>query len=336
MTQRDVRGSADFRALIHSGLRQSISRLDEHNRHVAEYHLGYVDQLGVPTAGNKGKLTRGTLALLSATAAGGAADSAMAAAVGVELVHQYSLLHDDIIDNDRSRRHQAAAWTVYGAEAAILAGDALAALALEVLLEEPNGGPAAQSLATATRRMIMGQAADVAFEKATVVPLDACIAMVANKTGALIECAASIGARLLGAAPELVAGLEQYGRHLGYTFQLIDDVIGLWGDPQQTGKPVGSDLHERKKSLPVVAALTRGGLPAQQLQQIYALDGQLSTVDVDRALAAIDEAGGREWALRTADQETTAALEILVDLNLPAAVHSEFRSLTDALCRRDH
>lgn len=327
------------RALLDGGLRQALLRLDPRSRRVAEYHLGFADSRGAPAHAGAGKGIRGALAVLSARAAGAEPRDGMPAAVGIELVHQYSLLHDDIIDRDESRRHRPAAWTVFGAERAILAGDSLAALALEVVLaaeHQPGRAAAAALLAGATRRMVAGQAADVAFETAPAVSLDESLAMVADKTGALVECAASIGALAVGAPGPVVAALADYGRHLGLAFQLVDDLIGLWGEPARTGKPVGSDIASRKKSLPVVAALAAGGAAADRLAGIYARPGELGAAEIDAALDAVDRAGGRRWALAEADRETAAALGILDGIPMDDAVRGDLVALTRELCSRDH
>lgn len=329
---------ARARESINPAMRGAVARLDECNRRIAEYHLGYADANGTPTAGNGGKAVRGALALLSARSVGASGDVAIPAAVAVELVHHYSLLHDDIVDEDATRRHRPAAWTVFGAPAAILAGDAMAALATAVALEGTPSSQAAAvggSIAAATMRMLAGQAADVAFEKAEEVDLEACRQMVADKTGALLECAASIGALAAGAPDEMTAALASLGCHIGMAFQLVDDIIGIWGSADHTGKPVASDLASRKKSLPVVAALAAGGPHADRLAEIYSYDGVLDRAAVETAARAVEATGARSWAQAEADRETDAALAVLGSLPIDDGVRAEFRVLTAMLCRRD-
>jgi geranylgeranyl diphosphate synthase type I len=329
---------AHARESINPAMRGAVARLDERNRRIAEYHLGYADANGTPTASNGGKAVRGALALLSARSVGASGDVAIPAAVAVELVHHYSLLHDDIIDEDATRRHRPAAWTVFGAPAAILAGDAMAALATAVALEGTPSSQAAAvggSIAAATMRMLAGQAADVAFEKAEAVDLEACRQMVADKTGALLECAASVGALAAGAPDEMTAALARFGGHIGMAFQLVDDIIGIWGSADHTGKPVASDLASRKKSLPVVAALAAGGPHADRLAEIYSYDGVLDRAAVETAARAVEATGARSWAQAEADRETDAALAVLGSLPIDDGVRAEFRVLTAMLCRRD-
>jgi geranylgeranyl diphosphate synthase type I len=343
-----IRQLSQARSLIAPALKSAVSGMDRRNRLVSEYHLGLVDRDGSPSHGDGGKSLRGALALLSTRAAGTAAADGVPAAVAVELIHHYSLLHDDIIDNDEVRRHRSAAWVVYGTPAAILAGDAMAVLATRVLLDRAPSSDsttgvsvedrmaAAALLAEATGRLLAGQAADLAFESAEHVPLDDALAMVANKTGALIECAAAIGATFTGAPRGLIDQLTAFGRELGLAFQLVDDLIGLWGHPERSGKPVGSDIASRKKSLPVVAALAAGGSAAARLADIYALPGDLDTATIGAALDAVDEAGGRRWAQAEADRETAAALGILKGIPMDHAVRADLIALTETLCARDH
>ena len=214
-------------------LAAAVGRLDEALQAPVRHHLD-----------GGGKRVRAALVLVSAAAAGGAEEDGIPGAVAVELVHNYSLLHDDIIDGDQERRHRPTVWVEYGVGPAIVAGDALAGLALQVLLEHPTPERvrAAVRLAEANQAMIAGQASDMAFETRPAVTVAECLAMEEGKTGALISCAAAIGAHLAGAPAATVTALEAFGAHLGTAFQAVDDLLGIWGEPAVTGKPVGTGL----------------------------------------------------------------------------------------------
>ena len=201
---------------------------------------------------------------------GRGAGARRAAAAAVEFVHNFSLLHDDIMDGDTERRHRPTAWTVFGVGAAILAGDALLALAQDILLEDPAPQAvwASRCLSAAVQRLIAGQGADLAFEQRNDVTLVECLEMAGDKTAALMACACSIGAIHVGAPAGLAMGLAGFGAHAGLAFQLTDDLLGIWGAPAVTGKPVRSDLRARKKSLPVVAALTSGNQAGSDLTEL--------------------------------------------------------------------
>ncbi|MGI5327590.1 polyprenyl synthetase family protein [Actinomadura nitritigenes] len=331
----------DVRGLVDGALRAAVGRLDPRTYRVAAYHLGWADEEGRPLAAPAGKALRPALALLSARAAGAPPESALPGAVAVELTHAFSLLHDDIMDGDRTRRHRPAAWTVFGEPAAILAGDALLALALEVLLEAPGQGSAraARALTVATRRLIAGQSLDLEFETRRQVGLEECTAMAADKTAALLACSCAIGAVLDGAAEPLAAALEAFGADLGLAFQLVDDLLGIWGDPATTGKPALSDLRSRKMSLPVVAALNSGTPEGARLAELYARPPDPEGPDEDElaeAAALVDAAGGRAWAEARADERIATATAHLSSAALPEPVRAEFLRIAAFVTRRDH
>jgi geranylgeranyl diphosphate synthase type I len=233
--------------------------------------------------------------------------------VAVELVHNFTLLHDDVMDRDTSRRHRPTAWTVFGDADAILAGDALQALALKLLAGDPHpaAGAAAARLADCVVELCAGQHADTALEKRRPdeVTLDEALAMAEAKTGALLGCACALGALYAGAGEGEVAALDAFGRQAGLAFQLIDDVIGIWGDPSRTGKPAGADLAARKKSLPVVAALASGTPAAAELAELYGRPYERQ--DLERTVLAVERAGGRDWAqAQAADRMGRAVQEL--------------------------
>ncbi|MFD3804961.1 family 2 encapsulin nanocompartment cargo protein polyprenyl transferase [Streptomyces sp. NPDC058619] len=287
------------REAVNPELRRTIQSLPGSMRRVAMYHFGWEHADGTPAAGNAGKAIRPALVLASAQAMqgpGGPVDDAVRAAAAVELAHNFTLLHDDVIDRDARRRGRATAWTVFGTPDAIITGDAMMALALRLLAEDPHPASAAASarLAACVIELCAGQQSDCAFEQRPHVSLDECLTMATAKTGALLGCACALGALYAGAGPDEVDAMDAFGREAGLAFQLIDDLIGIWGDPGHTGKPAGADLIARKKSLPVVAALTSGTTAGEELAALYA--GPMTGDDVHRAADAVDRAGGRDWA----------------------------------------
>ncbi|SFN51217.1 MULTISPECIES: polyprenyl synthetase family protein [Actinomadura] len=327
----------DVRELVDGALRAAVGRLDPRTYRVAAYHLGWTDEEGRPRKEPAGKALRPALALLSARAAVAPPESALPGAVAVELTHAFSLLHDDIMDRDRTRRHRPAAWTVFGEASAILAGDALLALAAEVLLEAPGQGSAraAHALSTATRRLIAGQSLDMDFETRRQIGVDECVAMASGKTAALLACSCAIGAVLDGASEKLCAALQGFGEDLGIAFQLVDDLLGIWGDPEITGKPALSDLRSRKMSLPVVAALNSGTPEAARLSDLYARPDP-SEDDLAETAALVEAAGGRAWAEIEAESRIQRAAEHLLDARLPDPVRAEFLHIADFVTCRDH
>ncbi|MFI6283979.1 polyprenyl synthetase family protein [Streptomyces sp. NPDC051018] len=340
----DNAGSVDVTALLERAramsapvLRAAVDRLAPPMDTVAAYHFGWIDAEGRPAAGDGGKAVRPALALLSAEAAGAAPEAGVPGAVAVELVHNFSLLHDDLMDGDEQRRHRDTVWKVHGPAQAILVGDALFALANEVLLElgTVEAGRATRRLTTATRKLIDGQAQDISYEHRERVTVEECLEMEGNKTGALLACAVSIGAVLGGADDRTADTLEKYGYHLGLAFQAVDDLLGIWGDPVATGKQTWSDLRQRKKSLPVVAALAAGGPASERLGELLAADAKSNDFDsfseeefATRA-ALIERAGGREWTSQEARRQHTVAIEALNGIDMPALVRAQLVALAD-------
>ncbi|MCH0564005.1 family 2 encapsulin nanocompartment cargo protein polyprenyl transferase [Streptomyces sp. MUM 2J] len=303
------------RASVDPELRVALDSLPGPMRRVALYHFGWQHADGSPATGGAGKALRPALVLAAAAALGGPAarDGALRAAVAVELVHNFTLLHDDVMDRDATRRHRATAWTVFGDADAILAGDALQALALGLFAQDPHpaSSAAAARLADCVVELCAGQHADTALEGRgpTEVGLGEVLDMAEAKTGALLGCACAIGALYAGACAPDVDALDAFGREAGLAFQLIDDVIGIWGDPRRTGKPAGADLAARKKSLPVVAALTSGTPAAEALAALYERPGDEE--DLEGTALAVERAGGRDWAQAEAADRMARALQAL-------------------------
>ncbi|RCG29948.1 polyprenyl synthetase family protein [Sphaerisporangium album] len=324
------------RGLVDPVMREAVARLDPITARVAAYHLGWADAAGQPVS-HGGKALRPALAVLSARAARGGADVGAVVGAAVELVHAFSLLHDDIMDGDRVRRHRPAAWTVFGRSEAILAGDALLALAGELLVEPGTPGfvDAARALGRTTRGLIAGQALDLEFERRDDVTLEECLRMSARKTGDLLACACSIGATAVAGPGPLVSALAAFGMEAGVAFQLADDLLGIWGSPEATGKPVLSDLRARKKTLPVVAALTSGTAAGERLARLLALPGPLPEPDLRDAARLVEEAGGRAWAETEAKHRLDAAGLHLDTAGMPADVRAEFLDIVLYLTGRD-
>jgi geranylgeranyl diphosphate synthase type I len=326
------------RGLVEPALRTAVDTLPLSMAHIAGYHLGWWDERGHPVRGCGGKAIRPALALLCAQAVGRTATKAVPAAVAVELVHNHSLLHDDVMDGDLTRRHRRTAWTVFGANPAILAGDALLVLAPDVLAG--SGHPAAtdaiRMLTAAVQDLFEGQDADLSLEQRVEVELAECVRMAEGKTGALIGCACALGALFGGGRPEQVTYLHSFGKYLGLAFQHVDDLLGIWGDPAVTGKPVHSDLRSRKKSFPVVAALTSQTPAGHELATLYHRDGPLSETDAAHAAELIDIAGGRDWSQTQADNLLAQAMRELHGASLAPRAAAELGALARLATHRDH
>jgi geranylgeranyl diphosphate synthase type I len=335
---------ARCRKATEPALAASVERLSPELCQIARYHLGWADPEGRAISAPGGKGIRPTLAVLGTEAVGGDPDVGVRGGVAVELVHNYSLIIDDIIDGDIERHHRPTVWSVFGVPQAIIAGDALQVLAHQVLLEAPAevGAAASAALAAATATMIAGQSDDIAFETRPNVTLEQCTAMSSAKTGALLGCAASIGAILAGAHVYTVAALRDYGRHLGLAFQAVDDLLGIWGDPARTGKPKGSDLRQHKKSLPVVFALATTGPEAKELRSLIVgpdepsnLCPPLSVEEVARATDLVEASGAKEWTTMSAKTHLDTALGALERVPLSAGAHRDLADLAVFVVERE-
>ncbi|MGW1616583.1 polyprenyl synthetase family protein [Streptomyces sp. NPDC002285] len=334
------------RTLCTPRLREAVGRLAAPMDTIGAYHFGWIDRDGRPAAGGGGKAVRPALAVLSAQAVGAAPEAGAAGGVAVELVHNFSLLHDDIMDGDETRRDRPTAWTVFGPAQAILTGDALCVLATEVLLEAPDhsavrdvdAARAVRRLTAATRRMIDGQARDISFEDHDRVTVEECLEMEGNKTGGLLACASSVGAVLAGADDAVAGALERYGHHVGLAFQAVDDLLGIWGDPRVTGKPRWGDLRRRKKSLPVSAALAEGGRASRRLAELLVDPegrGHEDEEQLAERAALIEEAGGRAWTQAEACRQHKTALGALSEVPMPDMVRGQFAALAAYIIRRE-
>jgi geranylgeranyl diphosphate synthase type I len=296
MNESLVRRLDRYRPLVIDEMRAVVGDSPQGMFAWMRYHMGWEDEQGAATDGPPGKMLRSMAVLLAAELTGGNAEAAVPAAAAVDLVHNFSLLHDDIEDNSETRRGRRTVWTVAGVPQAINAGDAMFTLArlamhrlLEAGVEERRALEAMRELDEACLRLVEGQYLDIAFEQRATVTREEYLTMCAGKTGAMFAAPFAIGALLGGAAGERVAALRRFGMHVGLAFQGLDDLLDCWGTREQLGKEPGGDLLARKKTYPVIAALAAGD---EAFARAYA---QLPMPEDDhRRLAALVEgAGGR-------------------------------------------
>ncbi|UCH34916.1 MAG: polyprenyl synthetase family protein [Armatimonadota bacterium] len=312
-------------------------------REMLLHHLGWdaVDRdAGEESAGSAaGKLVRPRLCVLSCLAVGGNAAAAIPAAAAIELIHNFSLIHDDIEDRDDTRRGRPAVWKLWGEAQGINAGDCMYSLAYAVLTEpeEATADPGRRLRATAIlsracARLCEGQAHDVALRNGRDVSEDEYLDMVGRKTGALLSAAAETGALLGGADDRALDGFRDFGFDLGVAFQIRDDVLGIWGDAQKTGKPVGGDLSRRRCSYPVVWALARGR--DKDRHALRDVGGASSPRAMADAVAVLDRVGAREHAEELAAETHRRAWSALEGLRLESAAKDDLRRLTEFLAVR--
>jgi geranylgeranyl diphosphate synthase type I len=325
------------RQLVEPSLRAAVARLDDATRLVASYHLGWCERDGREVDGPSGKAVRPAVVLMAGEALGAGPEDLVAGAVAVELVHNFSLIHDDLMDRDAERRHRPTVWAVWGDAMAVLVGDALLSLAHAVVDESgsPYAAAASSALGRATRELIRGQVLDVAFESRDDVTLAECLDMAAGKTGSLLGVSAELGAVLAGSPPAATRAMRTFGEEVGLAFQLVDDLLGIWGWPERTGKPVFSDLRSRKKSLPVVWSVQHGGRAGRELARWLRTDHEPDETELRRVASLVDEGGGRAWARREATERVERALDVLDGLGLDPMHRAELEGVARFVVERD-
>ncbi|MGW3964811.1 polyprenyl synthetase family protein [Amycolatopsis sp. NPDC005003] len=330
-------GLSMARWLLPPVLSSSIDSLGGQLSQVCGYQLGMYDVDGHRTGQVAGKLIRPAFTLLCAQAAGGGPEDAVPASAAIELLHNASLIHDDIMDGDRERRHRPTVWAKFGEPMAILAGDALIALGFEAIAgcRHPAAARSTAVLAATLRKLAVGQELDLRFESEATVSVTDCLAMMGGKTGVLLGCSCRLGSAFASAPAEWSVRFERFGYHLGIAFQLVDDLLGIWGDPRVTGKPVGSDLRARKKSAPVAAALASTATGARRIAARYTSPDPLTDDEVAELADAIDEAGGREWTRAEADRQVSVAWDLIDGLDLDRSARSHLAALTTTLMKRE-
>jgi geranylgeranyl diphosphate synthase type I len=299
---------------IEKELRQTITRIDgpgcSHLHYMLAYHLGWEGEGAGPEA--SGKRIRPVLVLLTCAAAGGAWQAALPAAAAVELVHNFSLIHDDIEDNSPTRRSRPTLWKLWGIPQAINSGDALFTLAhLELgRLRETRPAEvtlqAAELFEQACLQLTQGQYLDLAYEARTDLFLDDYWPMIRGKTAALLAAGTELGSLIAGVQEERRSAFRRFGEHLGLAFQTQDDLLGIWGDAALIGKSTASDLLTGKKSLPVLYGLSQKGKFAQRWYR-----GNIQPEEIGSLAAQLEAEGGRDYTRRAAEDETEQASQAL-------------------------
>lgn len=332
-----------YRAEIDGEMRSVLAAYRFPLYDMLRYHLGWADPHGRPVAAAAGKALRPTLCLLASEATAGRYRQALPAAAAIELVHNYSLIHDDVQDDDRERRHRPTVWAIWGKPQAINAGTAMRVLASLTLQRlGAHGVPAGQQLEAlrlldeSCLRLLEGQYLDISFEGRLDVSVREYLQMIERKTAALIACALEVGALLGGADGPSVNAFRELGRHLGLAFQIRDDILGIWGQESTTGKPVGSDIRRRKKSLPIVYALEQARGPARAaLVEVYRHD----VVD-ERALATVieilDDLGAMAHAHRQAQGCCDQAIAQLDGIALSPSARNSLEEMAHFLSKREY
>lgn len=341
MTHSDVR--AAIQAAMRAAFPAAEARVAQYYG-MQEYHLGWRDTALRPAQSDPGKLLRPQLVLLACQAVGGDPQQALPLAAGIQLIHDFSLIHDDIEDNSDLRRGRVTVWKQWGLAHGINAGDGMFVIAHLALHRLTDAGVAAEVVLDVLRRfdetiltICEGQFLDLSFEGNLGISEADYLAMIGRKTAALIGAAAELGAIVGGARAATREACWEFGQALGLAFQIQDDVLGIWGVAEQTGKPPAADLYRRKVSLPVIHALRNAGESAT-LERLYR-QPELQVHDVEQALAILASCDAQAYCAEMAlqhHQRALAALDRVTAGPAPAATAAlqQIRTIAEGLLGR--
>lgn len=324
-------------ASIELELQKQVSRLDQaHTKPFHEmltYHMGWTGDSAGPEA--TGKRIRPLLVLLTTAACDDDWKKALPAAAAIELVHNFSLVHDDIQDNSPKRRGRETAWVKWGAPMAINVGDALFTLSSQAIMDLKENFAAdivvqaAEILHNTCLELTRGQFMDMSYEKRTDLTPEDYWPMIAGKTAALLSACCHLGALLGGANEAQQDSYRSFGQYLGLAFQVQDDILGIWGNETVTGKSAASDLVEGKKSLPVLAGLAANKKFAERWRQ-----GPIHAFEVEEMAKLLATEGGYVAAHDASKQMTELALLNLREADPQGEAGDELFDLAEKLLKR--
>ncbi len=323
---------------IEKELQDQVARLEAKTtlpfHDMLTYHMGWTGE----GAGREatGKRIRPLIVLLVTASVGADWKTSLPAAAAVELVHNFSLVHDDVQDNSEKRRGRPTIWTKWGVPMAINVGDALFVIANQAVMDLIKTHPASTVVRAAAilhdtcLDLTRGQFLDMSYEERNDLSLEDYWPMIGGKTSALLSACTHIGALLGDAGEAEQESYRQFGYHLGLAFQVQDDILGIWGDETVTGKSAASDLVEGKNSLPVLYALGKQGKFAERWKQ-----GPITTNEVKAVAAQLEDEGGRSFAEEMSEKETQIALEHLKKANPRGAAGKSMLELANMLLKRN-
>lgn len=281
-----------------------------------------------------GKRLRPVLTLMGADAFGGCPEKAIDAALGIELFHNFTLLHDDVMDKSDVRRGRPTVHKKYDENAAILSGDTMLTLASKKVLESPENcrRKVIDVFNDVALRVYEGQQLDMDFENANAISVDEYTEMIEGKTGSLLGGAVKIGALIGGASDKDAELMYDFGVMTGLAFQIQDDWLDTFGDATTFGKPIGGDINNGKKTYLYVAAFAKYGTEAEALKSAYEIPaGEMRIKTVKRLL---EKAGVDEMCKKAVSHYSSRSLKALNSTSLPEEEKEAFRKFAEKLIGR--
>ena len=322
--------------VIERALREALAGGPKELSQCARYVMGWENADGTPATGASGKRIRPALVMFGASLFSTETDQALPGAVAIELVHNFSLVHDEIQDHDMERHGRPTLFALHGTAQAINAGDYLYARAIEALtraeVQAERRLLALDLLLTAVDRMIAGQWRDVSFESRMDVTPEEYLEMVAGKTGAMLAAPIAIGAVLAGASRDAAESLRSWGEKIGLAFQVQDDYLGIWGNPDQTGKSNTNDILRKKKTLPLIHGLSTSA----RVQIEAAFEAERPTMaQVDAVVSALNEAGSASFVREWGERLIASATAELEGMNLAPGARRGLEAVGHYIVNRD-
>ncbi|MBA31568.1 MAG: dimethylallyltranstransferase [Chloroflexi bacterium] len=329
---------------IDYALREEYKKLTNNIYDTHKYYLGWADENGEKLETITGKRLRPNLVLLGAEAVGGNIEAAVPFAVAIELIHNFSLIHDDIEDMDELRHHRATLWKLWGIPAAIISGNAMLKIAdlatnKNLKINEKVKLEASYILSSKYLTMMEGQFLDISFEKKTEISIDDYLDMIQRKTGALIEASLHIGA-IVGQNKfknnfEKIKSIKIIGKELGKIFQIRDDMLGIWGN-DETGKPVGSDIEKKKKSLPILHAINYSkGRYKKELNDLFSKKRNLNDKEIKFILKIMDHLKTYKYCENILDMTWKNCYKEINSSSIDENIKSDLRDLGKFLLIRN-
>lgn len=329
---------------IEHTIREILDTAPSFIRGVISYHFGWVDQTFEAASSERGKMLRPTLCLLVFDALTGSHAAALPVAAGLEMIHNFSLIHDDIEDGDWERRGRPTAWTIWGKPLAINVGDFLYTLAFDTVCRLDSTIFSAEKILSVQRlvtesclTLTAGQDLDLRFEQIRDVSTEMYIDMVYKKTGALLEAAVLAGAMLGTSDEAVISNYREFAQNIGIAFQIRDDILGIWGDTTKTGKSADNDLRRKKKTLPVIYTLSKsGGQRHESLHRLYADPEPLSDTQIEFVRDSLEWAKAYDYAQSSADAYIENAFAALHQVGVSNQAQSQLETIARFLVYRSH
>lgn len=332
---------AKYTPSISKSIQQSLIEAPPFLGGMLRYHFGWVDEQFEPVRTDSGKLLRPVFCLLVFEALTGHFQPALPAAAAIEMIHNFSLIHDDVEDSDRERRGRPTVWMVWGQPLAINAGDYLYTLAFKAVnrLDTAHFSvdrifAVQQLIVDSCLELTLGQDMDLRFEQLQEVSTEMYLEMIDKKTGALLEAAILAGAMLGTSDERVIRNYREFAHNIGLAFQIRDDFLGIWGDTAKTGKSADNDLRRKKKTLPVLYALNTSS--NDQLRSLYATDTPLSDHEIQFVRKCLLEANADTFAKQAADTYIERAFDALSKINISNKAHTELETIARFLIERSY